>query len=301
MSKIMYKGISYANAGVSSDATSIPTVDMTAAFDSNAHMNSTDMTQQEVEDFLVDINAQGTPSEYKKLLWTNPSPTTSMSSETLVASGADEYDAIEVIYKTAHSYNGYMTETSSFIAGSHITLDVPAGTTGEFTGNIYNACRTISMLSGGELRADPAVGMTSSGTTVNNNMCIPYKIYGIKYDRVAPPQAEIADCVIEQGTSGDWTYRKWNSGVSECWRTYKETTATEFSLTGSIYYRALPSMTFPTGLFNEAPTVLASGYHGNIGGCVASATASSATVIAWSAVSTARAVSCYIYAIGTWK
>lgn len=52
MSKIMYKGISYANAGVSSDATSIPTADMTAAFDSTAHMNSEDMTSQEVEDFV---------------------------------------------------------------------------------------------------------------------------------------------------------------------------------------------------------------------------------------------------------
>lgn len=27
----------------------------------------------------------------------------------------------------------------------------------------------------------------------------------------------IADYVVAQGTSGIWTYRKWNSGVSECW------------------------------------------------------------------------------------
>lgn len=26
-----------------------------------------------------------------------------------------------------------------------------------------------------------------------------------------------ADCVIEQGTSGIWTYRKWDNGVAECW------------------------------------------------------------------------------------
>ena len=25
------------------------------------------------------------------------------------------------------------------------------------------------------------------------------------------------DFIVEQGTSGIWTYRKWNSGVSECW------------------------------------------------------------------------------------
>lgn len=26
-----------------------------------------------------------------------------------------------------------------------------------------------------------------------------------------------ADYVVEQGTSGIWTYRKWNSGIAECW------------------------------------------------------------------------------------
>lgn len=28
----------------------------------------------------------------------------------------------------------------------------------------------------------------------------------------------LADFVVEQGTQGDWTYRKWNSGFAECWR-----------------------------------------------------------------------------------
>ena len=122
-----------------------------------------------------------TQSERRELLYTNPNPTSAMASQTLVASGADEYDAIEVIYKTAHVYDGYMTEISPFIAGAHITLLAPAGTLGEFAGNIYNAVRTISMATGGVLSADAASGMTSSGTTINNNMCIPYKIYGVKY------------------------------------------------------------------------------------------------------------------------
>lgn len=26
-----------------------------------------------------------------------------------------------------------------------------------------------------------------------------------------------ADYVVEQNTSGNWTYRKWNSGLAECW------------------------------------------------------------------------------------
>lgn len=31
--------------------------------------------------------------------------------------------------------------------------------------------------------------------------------------------SELGDYVIEQGTSGIWTYRKWNSGIAECWGT----------------------------------------------------------------------------------
>lgn len=27
----------------------------------------------------------------------------------------------------------------------------------------------------------------------------------------------VVDFIVEQGTSGIWTYRKWNSGIAECW------------------------------------------------------------------------------------
>lgn len=33
------------------------------------------------------------------------------------------------------------------------------------------------------------------------------------------------DSVVEQGTVGNWTYRKWDSGVAECWMTLEHTTA----------------------------------------------------------------------------
>lgn len=37
-------------------------------------------------------------------------------------------------------------------------------------------------------------------------------------DEVLPSTA--VDYVVEQGTSGMWTYRKWNSGIAECWGKY---------------------------------------------------------------------------------
>lgn len=35
------------------------------------------------------------------------------------------------------------------------------------------------------------------------------------------------DYIVEQGTSGIWTYRKWNSGIAECWGEYS------YSVTGN--------------------------------------------------------------------
>lgn len=62
------------------------------------------------------------------------------------------------------------------------------------------------------------------------------------------------DYIIEQGTSGIWTYRKWNSGMAECWGTYSYS-FTGFSAWGSLYF-STPSATeaFPSGLFTAAPT-----------------------------------------------
>ena len=35
----------------------------------------------------------------------------------------------------------------------------------------------------------------------------------------------MADYIVEQGTSDIWTYRKWNSGVYECWTRYTKSVA----------------------------------------------------------------------------
>lgn len=43
------------------------------------------------------------------------------------------------------------------------------------------------------------------------------------------------DYVVEQGTSGIWTYRKWNSGIAECWGVYTMTSAATKTW-GSLYY-----------------------------------------------------------------
>ena len=62
------------------------------------------------------------------------------------------------------------------------------------------------------------------------------------------------DYVVEEGTSGIWTYRKWNSGIAECWGTYT-LSYTSMASWGSMYYsQPYATISFPTGLFVDIPT-----------------------------------------------
>lgn len=55
-------GLNNSNGGGGGSGTPIPTPDATAAFDSSAHMNSSDMTAQEVSDFVDGLDAHGSHS-----------------------------------------------------------------------------------------------------------------------------------------------------------------------------------------------------------------------------------------------
>ncbi len=62
------------------------------------------------------------------------------------------------------------------------------------------------------------------------------------------------DWIVAQGTSGEWTYRKWDSGISECWMSHTYTGVTATTTWGTLYYGTLTStLTYPSGLFNTAP------------------------------------------------
>lgn len=74
----------------------------------------------------------------------------------------------------------------------------------------------------------------------------------------------IADYVVEQGTSGIWTYEKWNSGIAECWCTSNPTSSAS-GTEGGLYFQSV-YVDFPSGLFVSAPSVTPT-VHGNwIGG-----------------------------------
>lgn len=75
----------------------------------------------------------------------------------------------------------------------------------------------------------------------------------------------VADYIVEQGTSGIWTYRKWNSGIAECWGIY-ESAITGSTSWGSIYYTTIKTVSFPTSLFIECPSCSITSIGSNIQG-----------------------------------
>jgi hypothetical protein len=65
----------------------------------------------------------------------------------------------------------------------------------------------------------------------------------------------LKDYIVEQGTSGIWTYRKWNSGRAECWgrRQVDVNVNTAWGSTG-LYYGTVDTVGFPFK-FTEVPAL----------------------------------------------
>lgn len=63
------------------------------------------------------------------------------------------------------------------------------------------------------------------------------------------------DYITERGTSGNWTYEKWNSGKAVCWGRHSHS-VTSWSAWGSIYEANGTTFTYPSGLFTANPTLI---------------------------------------------
>lgn len=67
-----------------------------------------------------------------------------------------------------------------------------------------------------------------------------------KIQQIAEKLGLIADYVVEQGTSGIWTYEKWNSGkIKMRGRTTTILSASGWSASGNAYYNSLSPRAFP--------------------------------------------------------
>lgn len=91
--------------------------------------------------------------------------------------------------------------------------------------------------------------LSQNASTINENDDGSISLNGI----------QINDFVIEQGTNGIWTYRKWSSGLAECWGVTTEDVFGLDTAYAGVYYSEptdggkLGSAGFPSGLFSELP------------------------------------------------
>lgn len=73
---------------------------------------------------------------------------------------------------------------------------------------------------------------------------------------------DITDYIVVQGTTGIWTYRKWKSGIAECWGTQSYSSIDVSSAWGSVYESDGHKLAFPSGLFTAAPEYCSITYGG---------------------------------------
>lgn len=134
------------------------------------------------------------------------------------------------------------------------------------------------------LTPDPDTGRTSNGN---------YKLLTTK---------ETADYVAAQGTSGGWAYRKWNSGIAECWLAGSASLIYE-NVANSLY-RGYGAVTFPFA-FYAIPVVvyschLTNGYDWS-GKAMVSTSSFNFYGVSQSSLASTTSVTIYAYAIGRWK
>lgn len=112
------------------------------------------------------------------------------------------------------------------------------------------------------------------------------------------------DYIVDQGTIGIWTYRKWNSGIAECWGEYdKSVTGVSMTAPFSGYNFDLGTVAFPTGLFNAKPVCTVNGRKNGNYTCVSYSNPSSTGIAIefQSSISGTATCEAHIHAKGTWK
>lgn len=121
----------------------------------------------------------------------------------------------------------------------------------------------------------------------------------------------IVDVIIEQGYSNDWYYRKWDSGIMECWRNSTGALGSQSSW-GSLYTQQFAKVNDFPFEFTEVPIInvslidVSSGYNGWIatkleGDTRATTTHPGAYQYVRGTAGTSGTATLSYYAIGKWK
>lgn len=128
---------------------------------------------------------------------------------------------------------------------------------------------------------------------------------------IATNNGHIADFVIEQGVKDDWNYRKWNSGIMECWRNSSGALGANSTWGTGLYAQTIPATSNYPFEFTEIPALfvsvvhVSSGYNGMVATRFEGNYPSTLNPGAWQFVrgtaGTSGTVTVRYYAIGKYK
>ena len=150
-----------------------------------------------------------------------------------------------------------------------------------------------------------ATNATFTNVTATNMTTTNLSVGGVA---VATMLKNMKDYVVEQGTSGIWTYRKWNSGIAECWGTRTITGVKVDQAWEGLYYAATPDPVSYPFTFTATPNEVATMGSNNMSVWMANSsintTASTGKYFVMrptSASTTTYTVTIYYQVVGRWK
>lgn len=112
--------------------------------------------------------------------------------------------------------------------------------------------------------------------------------------------AQKVDYIVEEGSSGIWTYRKWASGTAECWGI--NSASVTCSVISSPWIRgSMNNINFPSSLFNNTPLVMLTGFNAEWVSLASHTKDAISTIYIYTVGTGTSTRSVRIYAVGTWK
>ena len=219
--------------------------------------------------------------------------------------GGVDVPSTDPAYNNNAKYWAQNAETIN-LASSRVTGTLPLskGGTGATT-----AAAARTNLDLGTLATKNAVGLNGSDVTGT----LPVSKGGTGKTTIAGILSAlgISDYITAQGETNGFTWRKWASGVAECWKLHKDTGVTIQTAWGSVFESsAYGAIAYPPGLFTAVPccTITPNGSPdgkttlgleiGNVG--------TAAKTPQWNytrgtASTSGQTINVAIYAIGKWK
>ena len=220
--------------------------------------------------------------------------------------GGVDVPSTDPAYNNNAKYWAQNAETVN-LATSRVTGTLPLskGGTGATT-----AAAARTKLGLGALATKSAVGLDGSDVTGT----LPVEKGGTGQTTIAGILSAlgISEYIISQGETNGFTWRKWASGVAECWKLHTDTGVTIQTAWGSVYESATTygGILYPSGLFASAPccTITPNGSTNSMTtlGLEVGAAGTAAKTPQWNymrgtANASGQTINVAIYAIGKWK